>query len=55
MWYVTRNRRATAYPEILQSFAMIPGARLAVVKGAPHGLTATHGAELNALMLEFLA
>lgn len=36
------------------SAAMIPGARLAVVKGAPHGLNATHGAELNALMLEFL-
>lgn len=32
----------------------IAGATLAVVKGAPHGLNATHGAELNALMLEFL-
>jgi non-heme chloroperoxidase len=32
----------------------IAGAKLAVVKGAPHGLNATHGAELNALMLEFL-
>jgi non-heme chloroperoxidase len=32
----------------------IAGARLAVVKGAPHGFNATHGAELNALMLEFL-
>ena len=32
----------------------IAGARLAVIKGAPHGLNATHGAELNALMLDFL-
>jgi non-heme chloroperoxidase len=36
------------------SAQQIAGARLAVVKGAPHGLNATHGAELNALMLEFL-
>ena len=36
------------------SAAMIEGARLEVVKGAPHGLTATHGAALNALMLDFL-
>ncbi len=34
--------------------AMIRGAKLEVVKGAPHGLNATHGAELNALMLGFL-
>lgn len=36
------------------SAPMIPGARLEVVKGAPHGFTATHGAELNQLMLGFL-
>jgi non-heme chloroperoxidase len=34
--------------------AMIRWSRLEVIKGAPHGLTATHGAELNPLMLEFL-
>ena len=33
---------------------MIRWSRLEVIKGAPHGLTATHGAELNALMLQFL-
>jgi peroxiredoxin len=33
---------------------MIAGARLEVVKGAPHGFNATHGPELNALMLDFL-
>ena len=32
----------------------IGGARLAVIKGAPHGLNATHGDELNALMIDFL-
>lgn len=32
----------------------IAGATLAIVEGAPHGLNATHGAELNALMLDFL-
>lgn len=34
--------------------AMIRGSRLEVIAGAPHGLTATHGARLNALMLDFL-
>lgn len=34
--------------------AMIAGSRLEVIAGAPHGLTATHGAQLNALMLAFL-
>jgi pimeloyl-ACP methyl ester carboxylesterase len=33
---------------------MIPGARLEVIEGAPHGLNATHGAQLNTLMLDFL-
>jgi non-heme chloroperoxidase len=32
----------------------IAGSRVEVVKGAPHGLNATHGAELNRLMLDFL-
>jgi non-heme chloroperoxidase len=36
------------------SAQLIPGARLEVVKGAPHGFAATHGAELNQLMLDFL-
>lgn len=34
--------------------AMIGGSRLEVIAGAPHGLTSTHGARLNALMLDFL-
>jgi len=34
--------------------ALIAGSRLEVIKGAPHGLTATHGDQLNALMLDFL-
>jgi non-heme chloroperoxidase len=38
-----------------RSAALITGARLAVIEGAPHGLNATHGAELNRLLLEFLA
>jgi non-heme chloroperoxidase len=33
---------------------MIPGSRLEVVKGAPHGFAATHGAELSRIMLSFL-
>ena len=33
---------------------MIKGSRLEVLKGAPHGFGATHAAELNALMLDFL-
>jgi non-heme chloroperoxidase len=32
----------------------IAGSRIEVIKGAPHGLNATHGAELNRLMLDFL-
>ncbi len=32
----------------------IAGSRLEVLKGAPHGFAATHAAELNALMLDFL-
>jgi non-heme chloroperoxidase len=32
----------------------IAGSRVEVIKGAPHGLNATHGAELNRLMLDFL-
>ena len=34
--------------------AMIAGSRLEVVKGAPHGLYATHTDELNGLLLDFL-
>ena len=34
--------------------AIIKGSRVEVIHGAPHGLTATHGAELNSLMLGFL-
>jgi pimeloyl-ACP methyl ester carboxylesterase len=37
------------------SAQLIAGARLEVVKGAPHGLNATHGGELNRLMLDFIA
>jgi pimeloyl-ACP methyl ester carboxylesterase len=33
---------------------LIKNSRLEVIAGAPHGLTATHGAELNRLMLDFL-
>lgn len=36
------------------SAQVIPGARLEIVKGAPHGFNATHGGELNRLMLEFI-
>jgi len=35
--------------------AAIKGSRLETFAGAPHGFTATHAAQLNALMLEFLA
>jgi pimeloyl-ACP methyl ester carboxylesterase len=34
--------------------AAIAGSRLEVLSGAPHGLTVTHGDELNRLMLGFL-
>jgi peroxiredoxin len=37
-----------------RSHAMIPGSRLEVVKGAPHGFAATHAQQLNALMLDFM-
>ncbi len=37
-----------------KSAAMIKGSRLEVLKGAPHGFAATHPAQLNALMLDFL-
>lgn len=32
-----------------------PGAQLQVMKGAPHGLNATHNDEFNRILLEFLA
>jgi non-heme chloroperoxidase len=34
--------------------AAIKGSRLEVLKQAPHGFTATHGDELNAILLDFL-
>ena len=37
-----------------RSHAMIKGSRLEVLQGAPHGFAATHAAQLNALMLDFL-
>jgi peroxiredoxin len=36
------------------SAAAVRGARLELVKGAPHGFAATHAAELTRLMLDFL-
>ena len=33
---------------------LIADSRLEVIKGAPHGLTATHPNELNKAMLDFL-
>jgi len=38
----------------VRSHAMIRDSRLAVLRGAPHGFTATHAEELNALLLDFL-
>ena len=37
-----------------RSAAMLPQSRLEVIKGAPHGLAATHAEELSTLMLDFL-
>ena len=37
-----------------RSAEAIPGARLVVVEGGPHGLNATHKAEFNAALLDFL-
>lgn len=34
--------------------AAIKGSRLEVIKGAPHGFSASHGDELNAILLDFL-
>ena len=34
--------------------AQIKGSRLEVIQGAPHGFAATHGEQLNQLLLEFL-
>ena len=36
------------------SAALIKGARLEVVKGGPHGLTATHGDRVTELLTSFL-
>ena len=35
--------------------ASIPGAKLVVVKGGPHGFNAAHAAEVNQALLAFLA
>lgn len=37
-----------------RSGELIAGSRVEVIPGAPHGLTATHGEQLDALMLDFL-
>lgn len=37
-----------------RAHAMIPGSRLEVISGAPHGFAATHAEELNRLMIGFL-
>lgn len=37
-----------------RSHEMIPGSRLQIVGGAPHGFAATHPDQLNAIMLAFL-
>lgn len=37
-----------------RSAELLKHSRLEVIKGAPHGLAATHAEELNALMLDFL-
>jgi non-heme chloroperoxidase len=34
--------------------SLVSGSRLAVIEGAPHGLTATHGDALNRLLIDFL-
>ncbi|AFC30695.1 Putative non-heme chloroperoxidase [Paenibacillus mucilaginosus 3016] len=33
---------------------LIPGSQLAVIKGGPHGLNATHPEEFNAILIDFL-
>lgn len=38
----------------LVSHQLISGSRLEVLSGAPHGFAATHAAELNALLIDFL-
>ena len=37
-----------------RSHKMIAGSKLEVLKGAPHGFAATHAAQLNTFMLDFL-
>lgn len=37
-----------------KSHASIKGSRIEVLPGAPHGFAATHSAQLNALMIDFL-
>lgn len=33
---------------------LIPGSQLAIIKGGPHGLNATHAEEFNAALIQFL-
>ena len=37
-----------------KSHALIAGSRYEVLKGAPHGFAATHAAELNRLLIDFI-
>jgi non-heme chloroperoxidase len=37
-----------------KSATAIPGSRLEIIEGAPHGFAATHASRLNTLMLDFL-
>ena len=38
-----------------RAHAAIPGSRLALIEGGPHGVNATHAEEFNAALLDFLA
>jgi pimeloyl-ACP methyl ester carboxylesterase len=38
-----------------QTAALVPGAELEVVEGAPHGLFVTHSEKINSSILKFLA
>jgi non-heme chloroperoxidase len=38
-----------------RAHAAIPGSQLALIKGGPHGLNATHAAEFNSALLTFIA
>ncbi len=38
-----------------RSAELIPGAKLVVIEGGPHGINASHVQEFNSALLEFLA